>query len=158
MSEERPPTWCSRWDTYKLEPVTHQRVLTSPLGKRVGYVMVKDMVSQAVQPITDAVQEFQAAGVTELVLDLRYNGGGLVSVGRDIASLIAGSRGAGRDYAALVYNDRKAAQYNSSYAFNTPPQALSLQRVMPVPNSKASCSNSFTLSTSFPQMPRLTLV
>lgn len=115
--------------TYNLEPVTNQRVLTSPQGKRVGYVMVKDMVSQALQPVTDAMVQFQAAGVSELVLDLRYNGGGLVSVGRDIASLVAGSRGAGRAYASLVYNDRKAAQYNTSYNFNTPPQALGLQRV-----------------------------
>lgn len=115
--------------TYGLEPVTNQRVLTSPQGKRVGYVMVKDMVSQALQPITDAMVQFQAAGVSELVLDLRYNGGGLVSVGRDIASLIAGSRGAGRAYASLVYNDRKAAQYNTSFDFSSPSQALGLQRV-----------------------------
>lgn len=115
--------------TYSLQPVTNQRVLGSPQGKRVGYVVVKDMVSQALQPITDAMVQFQGAGVTELVLDLRYNGGGLVSVGRDIASLIAGSRGAGHAYASLVYNDRKAAQYNTSFDFTTPPQALGLQRV-----------------------------
>ncbi|WP_088284425.1 S41 family peptidase [Ideonella sp. A 288] len=115
---------------YALVPVTLARVVTSPQGRRVGYLLVKDMVSQAVQPATDAMAEFRTAGVTELVLDLRYNGGGLVSVGRDIASLIAGSRGAGRTYASLLYNDRKAAEFNTTYRFTDPPQGgLGLQRV-----------------------------
>ena len=114
---------------YSLTPVTHQAVVTSPGGRRAGYLVVKDMVSQALLPMTVAMLNFRAAGVTELVLDLRYNGGGLVTVGRDIASLIAGPRGNARTYASLLYNDKQAAARNTVYTFNNPAQALGLQRV-----------------------------
>ena len=113
---------------YNLTPVTNQGVVTSPGGRRAGYLLVKDMISQATQPVTEAMLNFRAAGVTELVLDLRYNGGGLVTVGRDIASLIAGPRGVARTYASLQYNDKQAAR-NTVYGFNNPTQALGLQRV-----------------------------
>ena len=115
--------------SYDLVPVPTQQVLTSPAGRRVGYLMVKDMVNQAVSPATEAFAGFRSAGVTELVLDLRYNGGGLVSVARDIASLVGGSRSAGRTYTSLLYNARRAAANNTSYQFNDPPQGLGLQRV-----------------------------
>lgn len=115
--------------TYDLVPVPTQQVVTSPSGRRVGYVMVKDMVSQAVAPATEAFAGFRSAGVTELVVDLRYNGGGLVTVARDIASLVGGQRSAGRTYTSLLYNAKRAGEYNTSYSFNDPPQALALQRV-----------------------------
>jgi len=115
--------------TYDLVPVPAQQVVTSPSGRRVGYLMVKDMVSQAVSPATEAFAGFRSAGVTELVLDLRYNGGGLVSVARDLASLVGGPRSAGRTYTSLLYNARRAAANNTSYQFNDPQQALGLQRV-----------------------------
>ena len=115
--------------SYDLVPVPAQQVVTSPGGRRVGYVMVKDMISQAVAPATEAFASFRSAGVTELVVDLRYNGGGYVSVARDIASLVGGTRSAGRTYASLIYNSKRAAENNSSYSFNDPPQALGLQRV-----------------------------
>ncbi len=115
--------------SYDLVPVPTQQVVTSPAGRRVGFVMVKDMVTQAVSPATEAFASFRSAGVTDIVVDLRYNGGGYVSVARDIASLIGGSRSAGRTYASLRFNSQRAAENNSSYSFNDPPQALGLQRV-----------------------------
>jgi len=64
------------------------------------------------------------------VLDLRYNGGGLVSTGATLASYVAGARGAGRTYARLLYNDKRAAANNQTYTFSTPPAGLDLRRVI----------------------------
>jgi hypothetical protein len=63
------------------------------------------------------------------VLDLRYNGGGLVSTGGTLASYIAGARGAGLTYASLLYNDKRAGANNQSYGFSQPSAALGLPRV-----------------------------
>ena len=114
---------------YNLNPVQGVAVQTSPRGRRVGYLQVKDMIGQALTPLDTAFSQFRTAGVQELVLDLRYNGGGLVSTGGTLASYIAGARGAGLTYASLLYNDKRASGNNQSFAFSQPAAALGLPRV-----------------------------
>ena len=75
------------------------------------------------------------------MLDLRYNGGGLVSTGSTLASTIAGERGRGLTYANLLYNDRRAATDNQRFPFENPPAALSLPRVI-VLTGRRTCSAS----------------
>lgn len=114
---------------HALTPVSGVGVVTSPLGRRVGYVQVKDMISQVLSPLDAAFAQFRAQGVTEVVLDLRYNGGGLVSVGRTVASYVGGDRTAGRDYTRLLYNDQRAPFNNQTFVFENPSAAADLARV-----------------------------
>lgn len=113
---------------YALTPVTNARVLTTAQGRRVGYVVIKDMIDQVDAPLDSAFRGFQAQGVTEVVLDLRYNGGGFVRTGATVASYVGGSRTAGRDYVSLLYNDLQAVQ-NQTFRFSQPLAALGLARV-----------------------------
>ena len=53
----------------------------------MGYVLVKDMISQLNAPLDAAFAQFKSAGVQELVLDLRYNGGGLVQVASSVGAV-----------------------------------------------------------------------
>jgi hypothetical protein len=126
--------------SYSLVPVTGSTVLRSPGGRQLGYIAVKDMISQALSPADAAFAQFKAAGVADVVLDLRYNGGGLVSVGATLAGYIAGSRGAGLNYATLIYNDKHGAS-NSSFSFAVPGAALNLPRVF-VLTGRRTCSAS----------------
>ena len=126
--------------SYNLVPVTGAAVVQSPGGRKLGYVAVKDMISQALSPADTAFTQFKSAGVADVVLDLRYNGGGLVSTGGTLAGYIAGSRGAGLTYASLVYNTRRNAS-NSSFPYAVPAAALNLPRVF-VLTGRRTCSAS----------------
>lgn len=118
---------------FNLTPVSGAEVLASPDGRLLGYLLVKDMVSQASAGLDSAFALFRSAGVQDLVVDLRYNGGGLVSVGKTLASYIAGARGfngaSARTYAALLYNDKRAASNNESFRFENRSNALGVARV-----------------------------
>jgi C-terminal processing protease CtpA/Prc len=118
---------------FNLTPVSGARVVTTPNGRLMGYLMVKDMISQANAGFESAFALFRAQGVQELVVDLRYNGGGLVSVGAELASYIAGARGlsggAGRVYTSLLYNDKQARANNQTFTFASRGNALGLARV-----------------------------
>jgi hypothetical protein len=116
-------------DVFALTPVQQATVFTSAGGRKVGHLIVKDMIDQARGPLSTAFAGFAAQGVSELVLDLRYNGGGLVSLGRDLASYIHAGRTAGQPFASLLYNDLQAPFYNTTYRFNAPSGALALSRV-----------------------------
>jgi carboxyl-terminal processing protease len=125
---------------FNLTPVPTSTVMNLPNGRKLGYLVVKDMVSQSLTPIDNAFARFKSEGVSDLVLDLRYNGGGLVSVGATLASYIAGNRGTGRNYAALLYNDKRSAS-NTNYAFTNPAASLGLAKVY-VLMGRRTCSAS----------------
>ncbi len=126
---------------FPLTPVRNANVLTTSGGRKLGYLLVNNMVTQALTPMETAFAQFKAAGVNDVVLDLRYNGGGLVSTGATLASYIAGTRGTGLNYAKLRYNDKRAAANNTTYAFENKPQALNLARVF-VLMGRRTCSAS----------------
>lgn len=113
---------------YTLTPVSGASVVTTPLGSKMGYVLVKDMIDPVQTPLATAFQQFKAQGVRDVVLDLRYNGGGRVAVGRSVASYVNGPLTAGKVYAQLLYNDKRSA-YNEAFRFESPVSALGLARV-----------------------------
>jgi carboxyl-terminal processing protease len=105
--------------TFSLTPVQNGQVVRSQNGQRIGYVFVKDMISQVSSPLGSVMTSFRSQGIQQLVLDLRYNGGGLVSMGATVASYGAGNRGAGQVYTSLLYND-KQSNNNETFTFSNP--------------------------------------
>ncbi len=109
---------------YGLTPVQNAQSLLSPGNRRLGYLTVKDMISQATTPLSTAFATFRANNTQDLILDLRYNGGGLVSMGGTVASYAAGARGinssgTGQVFARLLYNDRHTDS-NQDFVFSNP--------------------------------------
>lgn len=113
---------------YTLVPVQGTAVLSTPGGRTLGYVMVKDMINQALTPIDAAFARFRTAGATEVVLDMRYNGGGLVSTAASIASYVSSTRTGGQVFAGLRYNNKRQAN-NRDFLFERPANALGLSKV-----------------------------
>ncbi len=59
-------------------------------GQNVGYLMYNSFTANYDPQLNDAFGQFKADGVTDLILDLRYNGGGSVRTATDLASMITG--------------------------------------------------------------------
>jgi carboxyl-terminal processing protease len=104
---------------FDLTPVQNGQVLESLNRRRFGYVFVKDMISQVGAPLATTMTAFRNQGVQDLVIDLRYNGGGLVSMGGTVASYASGSRANGQVYTRLLYNDKQQSQ-NENFLFSNP--------------------------------------
>lgn len=56
---------------------------------KTGYIAYTKFISNYDEQLANVFKQFKAAGVTDLVLDLRYNGGGFVSSAQRLASMIA---------------------------------------------------------------------
>lgn len=78
-------------------------------GKRIGYVVCVDFNSAYNQELIDVFQTFQEKGVTDIILDLRYNGGGDVDASALLASLAASShvKDNNQVFAYYRYNNRR---------------------------------------------------
>lgn len=105
---------------YDLTPVGATRVFTSATGRKVGYLFYRTFIDGSRPSLQTSLAQLAAAGVQELILDLRYNGGGVVNVSRDLASAIGGVHVEGRTYAALQYN---ATHQNSNRTVGFLPNA-----------------------------------
>lgn len=92
------------------EPVQNVRVLSTPTG-RVGYLLFNDHIATAEQALIDAIDTLDSGmGVDDLVLDIRYNGGGFLAIASELAHMIAGSgRTGGRIFELLQFNDKHPA-------------------------------------------------
>ena len=60
-------------------------------GEKVGYFVLKGFITPTISELDEVFSSFQLQGVTELVVDLRYNTGGSISVSNHLASQIAGA-------------------------------------------------------------------
>jgi hypothetical protein len=83
---------------------------------KVGYLAYPPFVGYSREDLRTVLSGFVGAGMGELILDLRYNGGGSVPMSGALASMIAGPEFVARVFAALRYNDKQAAS-NADFIF-----------------------------------------
>jgi hypothetical protein len=90
----------------EIVPVQNVGTLPPPNDK-VGYFLFTDHIATAEKALFDAFTQLSTAGVTDLILDLRYNRGGYLDIASELAYMIAGpSRTAGKTFERLQFNDR----------------------------------------------------
>lgn len=76
-------------------------------GGNVGYMLFNDHIAPSEQLLIDAVNELNDAGISDLMLDIRYNGGGFLDIANELAFMIAGeARTAGKAFETLQFNDK----------------------------------------------------
>ncbi len=88
-------------------PVQQVQKISTDTGD-VGYLVFNDHDAPAEQALIDAVNYFRAdSGITDLILDLRYNGGGFLDIASEVAYMIAGpGPTAGRPFETFEFNDK----------------------------------------------------
>jgi hypothetical protein len=90
----------------EIVPVQNAGTLPPPNDK-VGYFLFTDHIATAEKALFDAFTQLSAARVTDLILDMRYNGGGYLDIASELAYMIAGpSRTSGKTFERLQFNDR----------------------------------------------------
>jgi carboxyl-terminal processing protease len=87
------------------------------------------------------------------VLDLRYNGGGLVDVAVHLASLIGGTRTNGQVMLNYVHNDKIGPQLNKTTRFTNPEGALNLQRLVVITTRGSASASELVINSLRPYMP-----
>jgi carboxyl-terminal processing protease len=109
-------------EDFPLQPVLATNVfdVQRPSGQvKAAYLAYDQFVGYSLPALQDAFAQFAAAGAGEIILDLRYNGGGSVNTSRDLASMVGGAATVNRVYAQLRFNDQQTAQ-SQSVRFNLP--------------------------------------
>ncbi len=87
-------------------PVQAVSILTTTTGP-VGYFVFNDHIATSEAQLVTAINTLKTANVTDLVLDIRYNGGGYLDIASELAYMIAGPvPTAGRTFEKLTFNSK----------------------------------------------------
>jgi hypothetical protein len=120
-------------------------------GSRVGYIFFRNFVTPSTEALNRAFDRLLADGATELVLDLRYNGGGLVNVAQHLGSLIGGQGTAGEVFVRFRHNDKKTAE-NSTVLFEGRPNALEVPRLVVIATGSSASASELVINSLRPFM------
>ena len=127
-------------------PVQNVDTITTATGE-VGYMLFNDHIATSEAGLVAAVNQLAAANITDLVVDLRYNGGGFLDIAAEFAFMIAGSaRTSGLTFELLQFNDKHPA---TNPVTGTP--------LAPVPFLNSAQGFSVTAGTQLPtlDLPRV---
>lgn len=151
-----------------LDPVPPDRVRVFEVaGRMVGYIFFRTFIENADDLLRSAMTELESqaqalvgTGIDDLVIDFRYNGGGLVGTAEVLGSLMAGP--ARQDNNTLFfryeYNDWVTANYGDAddfRYFQTEPAALDgLESVYYITDAGTASASELTISGMSPYMSR----
>ena len=118
------------------KPVLNYSVVDTGSGK-VGTIVFTSHVAPAEAQLIEAISSLKAQGATDLVLDLRYNGGGYLYIASELAYMIAGpARTSGQVFEKLNYNAKRTSDnaqapypFQSTSTANAALPTLDLSRV-----------------------------
>ncbi|MCC7179582.1 MAG: PDZ domain-containing protein [Acidobacteria bacterium] len=126
-------------------------------GRKVGYLFFRNFVRPSFAALDEAFASLAEAGVSELVLDLRYNGGGLVDVAVHLGSLIGGALTAGQPFATYAHNDRNTFR-NETLRFEDLDQpAPVLSRLIAITSRSSASASELVINALKPFMPVVTI-
>jgi hypothetical protein len=94
-------------------PVQSVHTITPAGAGLVGYMLFNDHIATAEEELVAAFTELKNAGVTDLVLDIRYNGGGYLDIASEVAYMVAGP-------APTNGQTFELTEFNSKYATVNP--------------------------------------
>ncbi len=123
-----------------INTVLHQEILSNG-SEDIGYLVFHSFLSTSLDELDDAFEFFSSNGVTKLILDLRYNGGGSVAVANELASYLQAVNVANQDlFSSLVYNDKNQSN-NQDYYLRPLSDTLDLDQLIVI-TTAATCSAS----------------
>ncbi|MFE3869540.1 S41 family peptidase [Flavobacterium sp. LS2P90] len=103
--------------TLEENPIFINKVITSGTHK-IGYLMYNGFYSNYDNQLNDAFGTLKTQGITDLVLDLRYNSGGSVLTATRLASMITGQ------YTGQLFSKQQWNSKINSYFETNNPEAL----------------------------------
>ena len=87
-------------------PVQNVSILETNNGL-VGYMTFNDHIATSEALLINAMEQFRDANISDLILDLRYNGGGFLDIASELGYMIAGPQAAtGRVFENLQFSDK----------------------------------------------------
>lgn len=138
---------------YALTPVSSRygAQIINDGGRQVGYVNLRTFISTADPALRQAFASFRAAGVTNVIVDMRYNGGGLTSIAELMSNLLGANRATSEVIDYTTFRPEKSS--NNVTAFFAPtPQSIAPTRVAFIGTAGTASASELVIAAQIPYL------
>ena len=129
-----------------IDPLPQWRIIDLPGGTTVGYFELVSFIGTADAAFEEVFAAFDQANVTDVIVDLRYNGGGLVSTTELLGNFLGGAVATDSVFSKTIFNANNSF-FNRIALFQSLLESISLSRLVVIATDRtASASELITNS------------
>ena len=136
-----------------IDPIPNANIRIIDMGAGVpplGYFELSHFLSTANPEFDTVFADFVAAGVKDVVIDMRYNIGGLVSTAELLGDYLGGFANDGLVFSNTEFNADRAADNNSSSFFARLGNSIDLTRVIVIASRRTASAPELVTNSMFP--------
>ena len=120
-------------------------------SKKIGYLVFSDFLGSSIKELNTAFDNFAGQGVTDMVLDLRYNGGGTLDCADSLVAMLAGKPYKDKVYNTLTYNNKHIRMgYQSIIGLKS--NSIQLDKLVVITTSSTASASELVISGLMPYM------
>jgi C-terminal processing protease CtpA/Prc len=123
-----------------IDPIPQFRIIPVPGTPGVGYIELAQFISTAEPDFQTVFSQFSAAGVTDLIIDMRFNGGGLVTTTEILADYLGGFVAQNLVFSKTTFNDDRATNNSQSF-FGLRSNSLGLSRMIVIASQNTASAS-----------------
>lgn len=138
---------------FELTPVSPRYGVTviEDEGRRVGYINLRTFISTADQPLRDGFARMRAAGITDFIIDFRYNGGGLVATANLMGDLLGANRQRSEVFNYTTFRREKSSENRTDY-FTPQPQSVAPTRIAFIGTGGTASASELVINAMIPYL------
>jgi C-terminal processing protease CtpA/Prc len=138
---------------FALEPVSprYGAKVIQDGGRRVGYLNLRTFIRPADPQLRRAFADFRAQGVTEVIVDFRYNGGGLVTTAELMGDLLAANRSPSDVQGFTTFRPEKA-ENNTTRFYQPQLESIAPTRIAFIGTGGTASASEFVINATLPYL------
>jgi hypothetical protein len=120
-------------------------------GKKVGYVNLRTFINTAESPLRSAFAQFKSQGINEVIVDFRYNGGGLVSIAELMNNLLLGQRSSADIMSITKFRQSKSSN-NQTEFFAPQSQSIASMKIAFIGTGSSASASEMVMNAMIPYL------
>ena len=145
---------------FDIDPISDRygaKIITEG-GRNYGYINLRTFISSADPQLREAFLNFRNQGVTDVVIDFRYNGGGLVSTAELMGDLLGRNRSSSEVFSRTDFRPSKAAE-SDRHLFQSRPESIAPTRIAFIGTDSTASASELVINSMLPYLgTNMTLV